>query len=54
MKAVHGFNRRQIIAGVAGLLAAQAIVGRAKAETHGVTDTEIAIWHCHINFRRTA
>ena len=35
--------RRQIIAGAAGLLAAPAIVGTARAATRGVSDTEITI-----------
>jgi branched-chain amino acid transport system substrate-binding protein len=36
-------NRRQVIAGAAGLLAAPAIIGTARAETRGVSDTEIII-----------
>ncbi len=43
---MHDFrrlNRRQVIAGAAGLLAAPAIIGTAQAETRGVTDTEITI-----------
>jgi branched-chain amino acid transport system substrate-binding protein len=36
-------TRRHVIAGVSGLLAAPAIVGRARAETRGVSDTEIVI-----------
>jgi branched-chain amino acid transport system substrate-binding protein len=43
---MHDFrrlNRRQVIAGAAGLLAAPAIIGTARAATRGVTDTEITI-----------
>jgi branched-chain amino acid transport system substrate-binding protein len=36
-------TRRHVIAGVTGLLAAPAIIGRARAETRGVSDTEIVI-----------
>src|SRR5580698_8973297 len=36
-------TRRHVIAGVSGLLAAPAIIGRARAETRGVSDTEIII-----------
>src|SRR3984885_13091621 len=36
-------TRRHVIAGVTGLLAAPAIIGRARAETRGVCDTEIVI-----------
>src|SRR3984957_2646502 len=36
-------TRRHVIAGVSGLLAAPAIIGRARAETRGVSDTEIVI-----------
>jgi branched-chain amino acid transport system substrate-binding protein len=36
-------NRRQVIAGAAGLLAAPAIIGTARADTRGVSDTEITI-----------
>jgi branched-chain amino acid transport system substrate-binding protein len=36
-------NRRQVITGAAGLLAAPAIIGTARAETRGVSDTEITI-----------
>ncbi len=36
-------TRRHMIAGVTGLLAAPAIIGRARAETRGVSDTEIVI-----------
>ncbi len=36
-------NRRQVIAGAAGLLAAPAIIGTARAATRGVSDTEITI-----------
>src|ERR1700722_15546669 len=34
-------TRRHVIAGVTGLLAAPAIIGRARAETRGVPDTQI-------------
>ena len=43
---MHGIrhpNRRQVIAGAAGLLAAPAIIGTARAATRGVSDTEIII-----------
>jgi branched-chain amino acid transport system substrate-binding protein len=36
-------TRRHVIAGVSGLLAAPAIIGRARADTRGVSDTEIVI-----------
>ena len=36
-------NRRQIIAGAVGLLAAPALIGTARAATRGVSDTEIII-----------
>ena len=36
-------TRRQVIAGVSGLLAAPAIIGTARADTRGVSDTEIVI-----------
>jgi branched-chain amino acid transport system substrate-binding protein len=36
-------TRRHVIAGVSGLLAAPAIIGRARAATRGVSDTEITI-----------
>jgi branched-chain amino acid transport system substrate-binding protein len=36
-------NRRQLIAGAAGLLASPAIIGTAKADTRGISDTEIII-----------
>jgi branched-chain amino acid transport system substrate-binding protein len=36
-------TRRHVIAGVSGLLAAPAIIGRARADTRGVSDTEIII-----------
>jgi branched-chain amino acid transport system substrate-binding protein len=36
-------TRRHVIAGVSGLLAAPAIIGRARAETRGISDTEIII-----------
>ncbi len=36
-------TRRHVIAGVSGLLAAPAIIGRARAQTRGVSDTEIII-----------
>jgi branched-chain amino acid transport system substrate-binding protein len=36
-------NRRQVIAGAVGLLAAPAIIGTARADTRGVSDTEIVI-----------
>lgn len=43
---MHNFrnlNRRQVIAGAAGLLAAPAITGTAQAATRGVSDTEIIV-----------
>jgi branched-chain amino acid transport system substrate-binding protein len=43
MHKYRNLNRRQVIAGTAGLLAAPAIVGTAKAETRGVSGTEIVI-----------
>src|ERR1700721_2056826 len=36
-------TRRHVIAGGSGLLAAPAIIGRARAKTRGVSDTEIVI-----------
>jgi branched-chain amino acid transport system substrate-binding protein len=36
-------TRRHVIAGVSGLLAAPAIIGKARAQTRGVSDTEIII-----------
>jgi branched-chain amino acid transport system substrate-binding protein len=36
-------TRRHVIAGVSGLLAVPAIIGRARADTRGVSDTEIVI-----------
>lgn len=43
MQKIHHPTRRHVIAGVTGLLAAPAIIGRARAATRGVSDTEIAI-----------
>ncbi len=36
-------TRRSVLAGVAGLLACPAIIGRAAAATRGVSDTEVVI-----------
>ena len=36
-------TRRSVLAGSAGLLASPAIIGRAIADTRGVTNTEIVI-----------
>lgn len=43
MQTIRYVNRRQLMAGAAGLLAAPAIIGKARAATRGVTDTEIVI-----------
>jgi branched-chain amino acid transport system substrate-binding protein len=43
MRNFRGPNRRQVIAGAAGLFAAPAIIGTARAATRGVSDTEIII-----------
>jgi len=36
-------NRRQVIAGAVGMLATPALIGTARAETRGVSDSEIII-----------
>ena len=43
MHDIRNPNRRQVIAGAVGLLAAPAIIGTARADTRGVSDTEIII-----------
>jgi branched-chain amino acid transport system substrate-binding protein len=43
MHNIRNPNRRQVIAGAAGLLAAPAIIGTARADTRGVSDSEIII-----------
>jgi branched-chain amino acid transport system substrate-binding protein len=43
MNTTRNPNRRQIITGALGVLAAPAIIGTARAETRGVSDTEIII-----------
>ena len=43
MQEIRHPTRRHVIAGVSGLLAAPAIIGRARADTRGVSDTEIVI-----------
>jgi len=43
MHNIRNPNRRQVIAGAVGLLATPAIIGTARAETRGVSDTEIVI-----------